>query len=378
MFDLSPDEIQETVKETLHEFAEKELRPAAREAESSKAVPDQIVSQIQEMGFIASVPEEHGGAGVFDAVTTVLIAGELAWGDPGIAAALLWAGQPATIISAIGTDEQQAKYLPRFTGSEPVKGSLLLYEADYGADLGKIKTTARKAGSDWLLDGEKAGVPYPADADLRVVIAGIEGSNELGAFVLPESFKPHVVRNDSETGKIGLRAAPTGNVKLRGMLIKGDTLLGGDERNSRQLAVALGTCRLQTGAIAVGLARAASEYAAHYATERIAFGKPIGAFQGVSFMITDMAMDVEVSEMLVWDAASQLSKGHTAERAIALANSKALKTAYRCGTDSVQVLGGHGFIIDHPVEKWYRDAAALAGFEGPADQDPILAEEYCG
>lgn len=372
MFDLSPDEIQETVIQTLHGFAVAEVRPAAREAEAAQEVPERISKQVVEMGFGASVPEEFGGSGIFDAVTTVLIAEELAWGDPGIAASILWAGQPALFISLAGNDEQRSASLEAFTNG--AKGSVLMYERD--GEPFKPRTVARKFGKDWKIDGEKICVPSPSGADFRILVAGIEGSDEVGAFVLPKSVATKVKRDDREAGKIGLRAAHTGVVELDGVTLPGDAILGGASRNPRMLNRAIGICRLQTGAIALGLARAAAEYAAEYATDRVAFGRPIGAFQGVAFMVTDMAMDVDATRLLIWDAASRIDAGDTAERAVELANSKAMSTALRCGTDSVQVLGGHGYIVDHPVEKWYRDAGVLASIEGSFSADPYLAAAY--
>lgn len=374
MFDLSPDEIQETVVETLHGFAEAEIRPAAREAEAAKEVPERVSKQVAEMGFGASVPEEFGGSGVFDAVTTVLIAEELAWGDPGIAASILWAGQPALLISLAGTDDQRSANLEPFTTG--AKGSVLMYERD--GEPFAPRTTARKFGNDWKIDGEKVCVPSPSGADTRILIAGIEGSDEIGAFIVPKSASTKVKRDDNDAGKIGLRAAHTGIVEFDGVIVPGDSILGGDARNPRTLQRAISICRLQTGSIALGLARAAAEYAAEYASDRIAFGKPIGAFQGVAFMVTDMAMDVDATRLLIWDAASRLDAGDSAERAVELANSKATKTAMRCGTDSVQVLGGHGYIVDHPVEKWYRDAGVLSSVEGTLSADPYLAAAYAG
>lgn len=378
MFDLSPDEIQETVQDTIHGFAEAEIRPVAREAEAAKEVPERIVKQIGEMGFAAAVPEDLGGSGVFDSVTMSLIAEELAWGDPAIASAILSAGQPAHVLALAGTDEQQAEHLPAFFAGAPIRGSLMLYERLAGSDLGSLRTTVRRVGGDWQVNGEKCSVPFAGSGDLRILVAGIEGSDEVAAFILPKSVSPKLIRDDSQAGKIGMRAAPTGSVAFENVFIPGDAIVGGADRNPNHLVRSLDLIRLETGAIALGLARAAAEYAGTYATDRIAFGKPIGAFQGVAFMVTDMAMDVEATRLLIWDAASRIDSGISASRAVSLANSKAIKTALRCGTDSVQVLGGHGFIVDHPVEKWYRDAAALAGSEGPLDADPILSETYVG
>jgi len=376
VFDLSPDEVQSAVVETLQEFAAEEIRPFARDAEKAGEPPEAVLKHLVDMGFHASVPEEYGGAGEFSSVTKALIAEQLAWGDPGIAACVLWSSQPAILIGMAGSEEQRAEWLPIFASGEFIKGSVLLYEHPPLSSGARLATTARRYGRDWILDGHKCGVLWPRGADVRVVVAGIEGSDRLGAFLLPKDSKVDVTRDDSIEGKIGLRAAPTGQVELRRVIVKGDAFLGGNAADSGRLERALCACRIDTGAIAVGLARAALEYASNYATERVAFGKPIGAFQGISFMIADMATAVDGARLAVWAAASEIDKGGAPTRAVALANSAALDTALLCGTDSVQVLGGHGFITDHPVEKWYRDAIALDAFEGALDARAYLAESY--
>jgi alkylation response protein AidB-like acyl-CoA dehydrogenase len=376
VFDLSPDDIQSTIIETLREFSKAELRPLAREAEKAGEPPEVATKQLVEMGFHASIPEEFGGAGEFSTVTASLIAEELAWGDPGIAAAIVWSSQVAVLVRMAGTDEQKSELLPQFASGEFIKGSLMLYEHPPLSAGARLQTTARRSGKDWILEGEKSGVLWPSGADVRIVVAGIEGSDQAGAFVLPKDASIEVRRNDAKAGKIGLRAAPTGEVCLRRVVVKGNALLGDGAAESGSIERALAAIRLQTGAIAVGLARAATEYAAQYATERIAFGKPIGAFQGISFMIADMATAVDGARLAVWAAADEIDKGAAASRSVAIANSAALDAALRCGTDSVQVLGGHGFITDHPVEKWYRDAAALDAFEGSLDARAYLAAAY--
>ncbi len=373
---MSLDEVQEAVVETLRKFSSEEVRPAARDAEKAGEPPEAVTKQLVEMGFHAPVPEEFGGAGDFSTTTTALMAEELAWGDPGIAAAVLWSAQPAVVVAMAGSDDQKAEVLPQFASGEFIKGSLLYYESSASASGGSLRTTARRSGKDWILQGRKSGVLWPKGADVRIVVAGIEGTDHLGAFILPREATVEVARNDAEVGKVGLRAAPTGEVSFERLLVKGEALLGGATPADSALKRALCAVRLQTGAIAVGTARAATEYASRYATERVAFGKPIGAFQGISFMIADMATAVDGSRLAVWAAASAVDRGESPARAVALANSTALQTALQCATDAVQVLGGHGFITDHPVEKWYRDAVALDAFEGAIDARAYMSREY--
>lgn len=348
-FDLAPTEEQHALRETLHEFAEQVLRPAARSAESAKKVPDDLARRAHEIGVTAPVPEEFGGGGEVDAVTYCMAAEELAWGDPGIAYQLLGSGLAAIVLSEAAGDDIKSRYLPAFATAEPPRSFVAIGEKFAAGDLETLTTTI----DEDKVSGEKYGVLNASDATVGVVV-GRSHDDELAAAIVDAESGYEVVRPE---GKLGLEAAPTSIVRFDGAAV---TVESGPE-----LDKALLWAKLLTGALAVGCARASLEYASTYATEREAFGKPIGSFQAISFKIADMAIAVDAARLSVWRAAWKINKGEGTLSDVAEAVGQALSSAVLCGDDGVQILGGHGYIRDHPVEKWFRDAATLSVFDAP-------------
>ena len=346
-FDLEPTEEQEALKSTLHEFSEAVLRPAARDCEEAKQVTPDIARQIHEIGVTAPIAEEFGGGGIFDCVTHCVAAEELAWGDPGIAYQVLGSGIAAIVVGLAGSDDQKKRLLPLFAEQDPAGTFVAIGEKVALGDLEILDTTI---DGDKAV-GEKYGVLNATDAAFGIVV-GREGDG-FGGVIFEESGY-EVIKPENKTG---LEAAPTWVVRFDGA---GDALASGDG-----LDQAILWAKLMTGAIAVGCARAGFEYAAHYATERQAFGKPIGAFQAISHRIADMAIEIDAARLSVWRAAWKLDRGEATHADIAQANGHAVKTAVFCGDEGVQVLGGHGYIKDHPVEMWFRDAVTLSVFDPP-------------
>lgn len=352
--DLSPTDEQQALVEALHEFALKEVRPAARESEEEGRASVPIVKELFEMGLAAPVPEEFGGQGAFDAVTAVLLAEELAWGDPGIAFEVVWGGAAAALVDAAGTAAQREELLPPLVAAA---GSVALAERDAGADVTDLAAGAAPSGDAVRLDGVKYGVVAADAAPVRLVVtAGPE------VWIVPGEASLVAVRED----KLGLRSARTFKVLLDGTEVPAGARLGGAERSPR-LRLGLLRAKLANAGIALGLARAALDYAGAYATQRTAFGRPIGAFQGISFKVADRAMDLDSARLLVWEAARLVDLGSAdAERLAMAACGHAVAAAVSCADDAVQILGGHGYMRDHPVEMWYRDAATLATFDSPS------------
>lgn len=348
-FDLGPTEEQKALRETLHEFSAEVLRPAARSAESGRQVPDDLARQAHEIGITAPVPEEFGGGGELDPVTYCIAAEELAWGDPGIALQLLGSGLAAIVLAEAGDDDLKKRLLPTFAEAEPPRSFVAIGEKFAAGDLESLETTI----DDAKASGEKYGILNAADATVGVVV-GRTSDGSLGAVVVEDGSGYEVVKPED---KLGLEAAPTSVVRFDGA---GTALAGGPA-----LEKALLWSKLLTGAIAVGCARASLEYASQYATEREAFGKAIGAFQAISFKIADMAIEVDAARLSVWRAAWKLDRGEGALSDVGEAVGQALHTAVHCGDDGVQVLGGHGYIRDHLVEKWFRDAVTLSVFDAP-------------
>jgi alkylation response protein AidB-like acyl-CoA dehydrogenase len=346
-FDLHPTDEQRALQETLRGFAREVLRPSARDCESARAVPDEMAQQVHEIGVAAPVDEAYGGGGTFDAVTYCIGAEELAWGDPAIAYQLLGSGLAAIALGLAGSEEQKARYLPGFAQASPTASFVAVGEKVAGGDIESLDTTV----GDAKVSGTKYGVLNAPAAGVGIVV-GRSHEGPAAAVVQPDAFE--IVKPEE---KLGLEAAPTSVVRFEG---PGDVLPPGDGLNKAVL-----WSKLLTGAVAIGCARASLEYAAQYATEREAFGKPIGAFQAISFRIADMAIEIDAARLTLWRAAWKLDLGTATPADVAEANGNALQAAVRCGDDGVQVLGGHGYIRDHPVEKWFRDAVTLSVFDAP-------------
>lgn len=346
-FDLQPTEEQAALRSTLHDFAEEVLRPRARDCEAAGATAPDILDAAHDIGVAAPVDEAFGGGGTFDAVTYVIAAEELAWGDPGIAYQVLGSGLAAIVLGVAASDEQRARYLPRFAEQSPARSFVAVGEKIAAGDLESLDTTI----DGDKVSGEKYGVLDYDDAALGIVVGRTDDG--LGAVVV-ESGGYEVVRPED---KLGLQAAPTAIVSFD---MAGDALPA-----SPALDRAILWAKVLPAAVALGCARASLEYASTYATEREAFGRPIGAFQAISFKVADMAIEVDAARIALRRAAWKIDKGEATLADVAEAAGQSFAAAVRCGDDGVQVLGGHGYIKDHPVEKWFRDAVTLSVFDAP-------------
>ncbi len=346
--DLRPTEEQQSLVEVLHDFAASEIRPAARACEEAGEVTGPIRTALAGMG-ITGVAEDFGGQGAFDAVTSVMIAEELAWGDPGVAYSVLAPGVVASVLQRAATPAQQAELVPLLIAGGGA--ALALAERDAGADIFRMETCA----DGGRLEGTKYAVADPGPDGVLLVVA--QGPSIW-------RLRPGAAAGAAAEDKLGLRSARTLKVSLQGL--EGEPIVPAGGTGTADVVAALLAAKLVTAGIALGLARAAVEYAAAYARERTAFGRPIGAFQGISFVIADRATDLEAARLLCWEAAWALDGGReTASRLVMAACGAAVASAAAASDDAVQVLGGHGYMRDHPVELWYRDAMTLASLDAP-------------
>lgn len=363
-FDLSPSDEQQELKRVLHEIAERELRPVAREVEAQGEMPVGLWKLLWETGVTAPIAEEYGGAGLPDTVTMTIAAEELGWGDPAIAYCALASSFVPLLITMLGTEQQRERLLDPFRQG-PARGSLALFETN-GAAPSWMDTELTVDGSKTTLSGRKALVLDPEQSDVALCVA----RDDRGRPVICEV--PTDAGARTSEAKLGLEGVPTVGVTFHNVELTDDALLG----SGADAATAVAHCRLAVAAICVGTARAATEYAATYASEREAFGQPIGAFQGISFTIADMATRTDAARLLIWHAASALDRGLYNERDVTMACAHATEVAVANGNDAVQILGGAGYVQDHPVEKWYRDAQTLATLESPdVNANAYLAEQ---
>jgi len=358
MIDIRLDEDQQLILETVTAFAHEKIRPAAREADETSTVPAELVAQAWELGLIqASIPEEFGGQGRSDAVTGTVVAEAMADGDLAIA---LHALSPRLVIDPVlhlGSQEQKREVLPRYCGNKFVPGSAAVMEPRWNFSVSSLETTARKQGKEWVVDGRKCYVPNATESPWIVVYARDE-AGVVGAFLVAQGT-PGLEVGDREKN-MGMRALETYEIQLTDCRIPLSARLGADAMTMLRRG------RVAQSAMAVGVAKASLDYAIGYAKEREAFGKKIAQKQAIAFMLAEMAIEVDASRLLNWEAAWKLDKNDPGVREVALAHRYAADAVMSVTDNGIQVLGGHGFIRDHPVELWARNARGFAIVEGIA------------
>jgi hypothetical protein len=356
-FDLTPDDDQKMIVATVTEFAEEVLRPAAREADGDATYPRDLMARATELGITAiNVPEDFDGiAENRTTVTNALVAEALAYGDMGLALPLLAPGGVASAITHFGDADQQATYLAEFAGEHVPQACVAIAEPHPLFDPTLLTTTAVRTPSGYRIDGVKSLVPAAADAELFVVAAQFNGRP---ALFIVEAASPGVsVKADPS---MGIRAAALGRVSFERVSVGLSARLGDDESYSQIVALA----RLGWAALAVGTCQAVLDYVIPYVKGREAFGEPVARRQAVAFMCADIAIECDGLRLVAWRGASRADQGLPFAREAALARKLAADKGMRIGLDGVQLLGGHGYTKEHPVERWYRDLRAIGVAEG--------------
>jgi len=359
MIDFELDEEQQLIKETVTSFASEVIRPAAHESDEHGGIPEALVAQAWELGLVqGSIPEEFGGyGGAPSAVTGTVIAEGLAEGDVSIAAHLL---APRLVVDAVlhaGSDEQKKQVLPGYCGAEYVAGSAAVVEPRWNFGTAAMETRAVASGADYVLNGRKCLVPLAKSAPWIVVYAA-EGDGQVSAFLVPAGT-PGVEIGEREHN-MGLKALETYAVTLTDCKLPAAAKLPGDAHRLLERA------QVAQSAMAVGCAKAALDYAIEYAKEREAFGVKIAQKQAIAFMLAEMAIEVDASRLLNWEAAWKLDQGEDASREVTIARKYVADAVMMVTDNSIQVLGGHGFTRDHPVEMWARNGRGFATVEGLA------------
>ena len=354
LFDLNLDEEQQLIVDSLQRLARDVLRPAASEADTDAQLPESVFEQASELGLcLYAIPEAFGGvAEVQSPVTSVLIAEYLAWGDFSLAQALLAPFSVAQAITQWGTGEQQSRYLPAFCEEKPPIASIAIDEPDALFDPYNLKTKAEKTDKGYRLKGVKSGVVMGSESDMVLVAADLDGKPRL--FIVEAGTEGVSVQPDPA---MGLHSAQLTRMTFENTLVKEDALLGDDDFNYEAF---LDRGALMRCGLAIGAAQAVLDYVIPYCNEREAFGEPISHRQSVAFMISNIAIELEGMRMLTWRAASRAENGMSFHRESVLARMLCAEKAMEIGTNGVQLLGGHGFTREHPVERWYRDLRSVA------------------
>lgn len=382
MVEFELTEEQQLMQKTAHEFAEKEMRPVALEYDKKGEMPWHVVKKAHEIGLdTAFIPEAYGGGGITSTLTHCIVMEELNWGCAGIATGLLGAGLAYLPIIHMGTEDQKKRFLKRFTDPEPRLGALCLTEPDAGSDNQAISTTAVRDGNEWVLNGVKRFITNGGIADVHVVFATIDKSLRfLGVrgFVV-EQGTPGLKEGKVED-KMGVRASHTSEVILDNCRIPVDNMLGSEESSGFYGAMkTLESSRPLVAAGAVGIARAAYEYALDYSRKRKQFGGPIAKKQGIAFMLADMKTKIDAARLLVYRAAWMLDHDMPMNKEASEAKLFAADMAMDVTTDAVQIMGGAGYMKDEPVEKWMRDAKVFQIWEGTSQiQRLIISRDEIG
>jgi acyl-CoA dehydrogenase len=385
-FSLELSQDQKDIRDWVHGFAEQTARPAAAEWDEREETPWPVIQEAAEIGLygfeaVAQFWSDPSG------LTFPIVNEELFWGDAGIGMSLMGTTLAVAGIYSSGTPEQLVEWVPRCYGTadDPKVAAFCSSEPDAGSDVSGIRTTAKydEGKDEWVLNGQKAWATNGGIADVHVVIASVDrelGSRGHAAFVIPPGTKG--CEQGAKVKKHGIRASHTADVHLDDCRIPGSCLLGGKEKLDERLARARegksskGQAAMKTfevsrptvGAQALGIARAAYEYALDYAKEREQFGKPIIENQAIAFTLADMKTEIDATRLLIWRAAWMGRQGHDFENAEgSMSKLKAGDVATWATERAIQILGGNGYTREFPVERMHRDAKIYMIFEGTAE-----------
>lgn len=360
-FDLTPDDEQKMIVDTVSEFAAEVLRPAARQADDAASYPPELITKAARLGITAvNIPEDFDGIAAHrSTVTNALVAEALAYGDMGLALPILAPGGVASALTHWGSADQQATYLKEFAGENVPQACVAIVEPHPLFDPTALKTTAVRTPSGYRLNGVKSLVPAAADAELFLVGAQLNGKPTL--FVVESSSHGLTVTADPS---MGLRAAALGLIELDNVTVPLSARLGEDAASDADYSEAIALSRLGWAALAVGTAHAVLDYVVPYVKERHAFGEPIAHRQSVAFMCANIAIELDGLRLITWRGASRAEQGLPFAREAALAKRLGTDRGMQIGLDGVQLLGGHGYTKEHPVERWYRDLRAIGVAEG--------------
>jgi alkylation response protein AidB-like acyl-CoA dehydrogenase len=366
-------EEQELIAASAHEFAEQYIRPHIMEWDEAQYFPKDILQKAGEMGFMGIfIPEEYGGSGLGYHEYAAIVE-EIAKVDPSIGLSVAAHNSLCTgHIYYFGNEKQKKKWLPKLATGEWI-GAWGLTEHNTGSDAGGMNTTATKDGDYYVLNGSKNFITHGISGDIAVVIArtGEKGdSHGMSAFVI-EKGTPGFSSGKKED-KLGMRASETAELIFDNCKIHKDNLLGQKGDGFIQSLKILDGGRISIAALSQGISKGAYEAALKYSKERVQFGKPISSFQAISFKLSDMATDIQASELLIHKAASLKNNGEKVTTMGAMAKMYASEACVRISNEAVQIHGGYGYTKEYPVEKFYRDSKLCTIGEGTTEIQKLV------
>lgn len=376
-FDLTAE--QKLWQKTVHDFVAKEVQPKAAEVDVTYEFNWSATRKMGPLGLLGlNIPEEYGGSGV-DAVSAAIAIEELGWGCGSTALAIAaHNGLGTTPIALFGSDALKKQWLPRVASGQNKLGALALTEPGAGSDLqGGVTTRAMKDGNEWVINGEKMWCTNASIAEYIITLVRTDsagGSRSLSQILVPTNT-PGLKIGPAEK-KMGLHGSPTHAVTYDNVRVPLENLIGEEGKGLHQTLSTLDGGRIGIGAISVGLAQAAFEYAVQYARERQAFGKPIAEQEAIQWMLADAATEIEAARTLLYKAAWLKEQGRNYHKAAAMAKLFATEMAERVCRNAIQIHGGFGYSSMYPVERLYRDARLMTIGEGTSEiQRLVIARQ---
>lgn len=375
--DFEFSEEQRMIRETARRFVDEEVIPFERGFDAEERFPADIIKKMAPLGFMGAViPEKYGGAGL-DYISDAIVFEEIARGSFSLRTIVsVQVSLVEYIIYTHGTEEQKERYLPRLCKGE-ILGSFALTEPGAGSDAASIKTSARKAGRGWVLNGQKTWISSGSVSDISIVFAQTDpakGHRGIAAFII-EKGTPGFTTRDIK-GKLGVRAANTAELFFEECVVPDGALIGGAGEGFKTAMDALDNGRYGVAAGCVGLMEACVEACVKYSKERIQFGRPIASFQLIQDMIARMAVDRDAARLLVYRAGHLKNKGVRNTLETSIAKYFASEAAVRAATDAVQVFGAYGYSNENPVERYLRDAKVATIYEGTSQIQKLIIGEH--
>ncbi|HET7010653.1 MAG TPA: acyl-CoA dehydrogenase family protein [Anaerolineales bacterium] len=361
MYGFEPNEEQGMLVEAVRRFALNDLRAAAHDADEGGELPPALIQKGWDLGILqASIPEAYGGMGEHSAVTGALAAEELGYGDIAAGMAVMAPATFAIPVLLAGTEDQKAAHLPPIVEGAWKPYASAFVEPDFDFYAGDMRTAAAPNAQGYVINGVKAMVPFADRAQGLVVYAALDGKPQ--AFLVSPGTEG--VKIGEREKLLGLGALPLFRVQFDSVHVPAEARLGGADGHDPAPVIA--ASQIAVAALAVGLSRGAFDYAVAYAKDREVFGTPIAQKQSIAFSLAEMAIEIEAVRLLVWEAAWMLDAGNDASKAAYLALTGASDMAMMVTDRAVQILGGHGYIREHPVERWMRNGRGVSTFTGLA------------
>ncbi|HET8568679.1 MAG TPA: acyl-CoA dehydrogenase family protein [Candidatus Limnocylindria bacterium] len=373
--DLTPE--QEEIRRLAHDFADREIAPGARERDRGEIFPKDVLAKMAPLGFLGGpIPEKYGGMGV-DNVSHAIITEEIGRADSSVRTTLsVQISLVEKTILAFGTEEQKQRYLPRLCKGEII-GCFGLTEPEVGSDATKLRTSAKRDGGGWVINGRKMWISNGSVSSLALVFAQTDpskGHKGIAAFILERERDKY--GSAGLHGKLGLRSSDSSELILDGVRCPDSALLGAVGQGFAIAMSALDNGRYSVAAGAVGVAQACIDASVAYAKQRKTFGKPIAAHQLVQELIADMIVETEAARLLVWRAGDLKDKGRPNTRETSIAKLYASEIAQRAADSAIQIHGGYGFSDEFPVERYWRDARVNRLYEGTTQIQKLIIARF--